>query len=246
MTSFETIADMMATRSSSALATGLPQLDRIAPMTPGSLSVLIGPSAVGKSRIASHIAETVSSTHERGAFRVEGPTALDVLDDTLGRRLPALLIVDPLAAVTATPGLSADVVEDVAEQRPIHPAELGRIGARLRDMGQRYRLPILLCHRYTPARDSVTGLVVSTESANPLLDLADLVAVVRVQADPTHVGLEILRNRLGPITNLRVPLPLAPDGGLPREGAVRVAARPRAGQEVMGNMPPEVPGARLS
>lgn len=240
MTSFETFADLMGTRSS-ALSTGLPQLDRVAPMTPGSLTVLIGPSGVGKSRIAAHIADTVGSTHERGAFVVEGPTTLDMLEASLSYRVPAMLVVDPLAALTAAPEAPADLTaEAVAEQRPIHPAELGRLGLRLRDMAQRHRIPIVLCHRYTPIRDSVTGLIVSTESANPLLDVADLVAVVRVQADPSHLGLEILRNRLGPITNLRVPLPAL------RDNTVCASTAPEASCATVDDASSQLPDAQAN
>lgn len=218
MTSFETIADLMGNRTN-ALITGLPQLDRIAPLTPGGLAVLIGPSGVGKSRIIAHIADTVNSTHERGAFVISSPTTLDTLDASLDLRLPALLIIDPITALAPTVDSTQNAVasDDAGDQRPIHPAELGRIGLRLRDMAQRHRIPILVCYRYMPARDN--GLVVSTEAANPLLDLADLVAVVRVQADPGHVGMEVLRNRLGPITNLRVPLPPTVDD-VPRRDPV--------------------------
>jgi len=84
---------------------------------------------------------------------------------------------------------------------------------------------------------------VSTESANPLLDLADLVVVVRVQADPSHLGLEILRNRLGPITNLRVPLPLPRDDAAPRT-SLNAAPASSASCAATDGAAPREPGAQ--
>jgi energy-coupling factor transporter ATP-binding protein EcfA2 len=240
MTTFETIADIFATRTH-GLCTGLPQLDRIAPLGPGHLAVLIGASGVGKSRVAHHIADTVGCTHERGALVVSTSTSIDALDSTLAFRTPAVVAVDPLTAlVDADSPLGGPVVAaadpasglatipaagtvhrahragrpdsgDHVEQHPVHPAELGRIAEQLRELARRHHVPIVVCHRYSPIRDSVTGQIVSTEAANPLLDQADVVGVVRVLADPQQVGLELLRNRLGPVTQLRLPLPLPAD-----------------------------------
>lgn len=204
MTTFETIADLLAARSR-GLSTGLPQLDRVAPLGPGHLAVLIGASGVGKSRVATHIAGTVGCTSKDGVLTVTDPqTTFDSVDSSLDFRTPALAVVDPLTALAARTD-----PDDHDSQRPIHPAELGPIAQRLREMATRHRVPILTCYRFTPVRDSVTGQIVSTEAANPLLDQADVVAVVRVLADPRHVGLEILRNRLGPVANLRLPLPVS-------------------------------------
>lgn len=249
---FDTFADVFATPAN-GLSTGLPQLDRIAPLGPGNLAVLVGASGVGKSRIARHIADTVACTHQRGALTVSAPTTMDALDSSLAFRLPAVVVVDPLTAlldldnplagpVTAAadpasglghglpprpltrraaaertritdgpaagvPGLGAPGLEDQPEQHPVHPAELGRMAEQLRDLARLHHVPIVVCHRYSPIRDSVTSQIVSTEAANPLLDQADVVAVVRVLADPRQVGVELLRNRLGPVTNLRLPLP---------------------------------------
>lgn len=245
MTTFETIADVFATRGN-GLSTGLPQLDRIAPLGPGHLAVLVGASGVGKSRIARHITHTVDCTHERGTLTVSAPTTIDALDSTLAFRTPATMVIDPLTALVDTDNLlvgpltaaadpasgldhglpgtlgnpararaatgnASSAGEPHVEQHPVHPAELGRIAEQLRELARRHHLPILVCHRYSPIRDSVTGQIVSTEAANPLLDQADIVAVVRVLADPHQVGLELLRNRLGPTVNLRLPLPLPQD-----------------------------------
>jgi energy-coupling factor transporter ATP-binding protein EcfA2 len=247
MTSFETIADLFATPRTGGLSTGLPQLDRIAPLGPGHLAVLIGASGVGKSRVAGHIADTVHSTHERGVLMVTEPTSIDELDASVARRAPALVTVDPLtalldvdsplagparAAADPASGLVApasvssrgcrgqssigghreDPTRALLDQDPVHPAELGRIAEQLRDLAGRHHVPIVVCHRYMPHRDSVTSQIVSTEAVNPLLDQADVVGVVRVLADPQQVGLEMLRNRLGPIAKLRLPLPLPADG----------------------------------
>lgn len=228
MTAIETIADLFATRAK-GLTTGLPQLDRVAPLGPGHLAVLVGASGVGKTPVARHIARTVTCTHERGVLWVATPTSLDALDASLAFRHPALAVIDPLTALTSAEELVSPAQpsaleaplsagpfgdprrvaapSDHTEQRPVHPAELGRVATRLRTLALRHAVPFLVCHRYTPIRDSVTGQIVSTEAANPLLDQADMVAVVRVLADPQQVGLELLRNRLGPLTNLRVPLP---------------------------------------
>lgn len=235
MTAIETIADLFATRTN-GLTTGLPQLDRVAPLGPGHLAVLIGASGVGKTSVARHIARTVTCTHERGVLSVSTPTSIDALDSSLGFQHPALAVIDPLTALTSAEELVSPaqpsaleaplsagpfgdprrVTEpsDHTEQRPVHPAELGRVATRLRALALRHHVPFLICHRYTPIRDSVTHQIVSTEAANPLLDQADVVAVVRVLADPQQVGLELLRNRLGPLTNLRVPLPTR-DGDRP-------------------------------
>lgn len=228
MTAIETIADLFATRAN-GLSTGLPQLDRVAPLGPGHLAVLIGTSGVGKTPVARHIARTVSCTHERGVLTVSTPTSIDALDASLAAHHPALVVIDPLTALTSAEELVSPtqssaldaplsagpfgdprrVAEpsDHTEQRPVHPAELGRVATRLRTLALRHHVPFLVCHRYTPIRDVVTGQIVSTEAANPMLDQADVVAVVRVLADPQQVGLELLRNRLGPLINLRVPLP---------------------------------------
>lgn len=214
MTTFETIADVFAARTA-GLSTGLPQLDRVAPLGPGHLAVLIGASAVGKSRVASHITGTVSCTNEHGVLTVSTPTTIDALDSSLAFRVPALAVIDPLTSLlgpedhVATAGRPASARP--AEQRPVDPPELGRLADLLCALARRHRLPILACHRYTPIRDSVTGHIVSTEAANPLLDRAHFVATVRVLADPNQVGLEILRNRLGPTTTLSLPLPVIRD-----------------------------------
>lgn len=210
MTTFETIADLMATRAP-GLSTGLPQLDRVAPLVPGRVAVLIGASGVGKSRVATHIANTVECTHERGVLTVTSPITLDALDSRLAFQPPALVVVDPLTALTSPADTAGGEYEALTEQHPVHPAELGRLGEKLRALAHRHAVPLLLCHRYTPVRDSVTGQIVSTEAANPLLDQVDLVAVVRVLADPQKVGLEILRNRHGETPVLRVPLPIQDD-----------------------------------
>jgi hypothetical protein len=207
MTAFETIADALAAPAT-GLSTGLPQLDRIAPLGPGHLAVLIGASGVGKSRVAAHITGTLASTHVRGVLAVSTATTLDALDSALAFRTPAIAVIDPLTAIAnAEAGDTDPEADQDAEQGPVHPAELGRIAERMRGIASRHHVPILVCHRFTPIRDSVTGQIVSTEAANPLLDQADLVAVVRVLADPQQVGLELLRNRIGPLTTLRVPLP---------------------------------------
>ena len=114
----------------------------------------------------------------------------------------------PLGGPALQGGAStSDTVADLVERHEVHPAELGRVATRLRELAVRRGLPVLACHRYAPNRDSVTGQIVSTESAvNPLLDVADVVIVVRVQADPEVLGLEVSRNRLGPTGMLYVPL----------------------------------------
>lgn len=206
---FDTIADMMGARRP-GLSTGLPQLDRIAPLGPGRLAVLIGASGVGKSRLAQHIANTVECTNEHGVLTVaHGHTTVEAVDSSIAFRSPALVIVDPLTTLASRADATND--HEYEMQYPVHPAELGRLGQSLRGMARTYEVPMVICHRYTPIRDSVTGEIVSTEAANPLLDLADLVVVVRVLADPSHVGLEIMHNNLGPKVNLRVPLPPAAD-----------------------------------
>lgn len=249
MTTFETIADFFSTRAN-GLSTGLPQLDRIAPLGPGHLAVLIGASGVGKSRVARHIANTVACTHERGALIVSTMSSIEALDSTLALRTPAVVAIDPLmtlvdadgpmggpvvAAADPASGLATiplsgaarraetragqrntDGLGEHVEQHPVHPAELGRIAEQLSELARRHHVPIVVCHRYSPIRDSVTGQIVSTEAANPLLDQADVVGVVRVLADPQQVGLELLRNRLGPVTQLRLPLPLPAEEGAGR------------------------------
>lgn len=224
-TTFDTIAEAMR---GTGLSTGLPQLDRIAPLGPGHLGVLVGASGVGKTRVADHIAATLNCTHERGVLTVTAPTTIDALDSSLAFGKPALCVVDPVSALAAPTDTSPTELIPTqrtaanpygnpygnaacVEQHAVHPAELGRIAGQLRELAIKHQLPILACHRYTPIRDSVTGLIVSTEAVNPLLDVADVVVVVRVQADPRMIGLEITRNRLGPTTMLRVPL-LSPAG----------------------------------
>lgn len=218
MTSFDTLVDAMHRRG---LSTGLPQLDRVAPLGPGRFVVLVGASGVGKSRVAAHIAATLNCTTEQGVLTATGSTTVDALDSSISFGKPALCLVDPIAALTTPMGAVPDelmprqrtaadpggpTADEVTQQYPVHPAELGRVAEQLRDLATRHGIPVLATHRYTPIRDSVTGQIVSTESVNPLLDVADVVVVVRVQADPRMVGLEITRNKLGPTGTLRVPL----------------------------------------
>jgi hypothetical protein len=226
MTTFETIADVMAARSL-GLSTGLPQLDRIAPLGPGHLAVLIGASGVGKSRVAKHITNTVDCTNERGVLTVTGGhTTVDALDSSVAFRSPALVVVDPLTTLASR--ANPNNADEYAMQYPVHPAELGRLAEGLTTIARTQSVPILACHRFTPIRDSVTGEIVSTEAANPLLDQAHVVVVVRVLADPHHVGLEIVRNRLGPVTTLRVPLPPLTEAESDSDGATPFVPAPRS------------------
>lgn len=221
MTSFNTLVDAMRGNN---LSSGLPQLDRVAPLRPGSFVVLVGASGVGKSRVAGHIVDTINCTNEYGALVASGATTADALDSSISFGKPALVLVDPISALCAPLGAAPDelmprqrtpeqpdgpTADEVSEHHPVHPAELGRVAGQLRDLAVRHRVPVLACHRYTPIRDSVTGHIVSTESVNPLLDVADVVVVVRVQADPRMIGLEITRNKLGPTGLLHVPMATA-------------------------------------
>jgi ABC-type dipeptide/oligopeptide/nickel transport system ATPase component len=204
MTTFQTVADAM-TAPSRVLATGLPQLDRVAPLGPGQFGVLVGASGTGKSRVASHIARTVQCTREHGVLVITEATTCETLDSSLGFQQPALLVVDPILSLVTEPLPEPDG-DRLADQHDVHPAELGLLAQRLHGLARYHQVPVLACHRYTPIRDTATGQIVSTEAAiNPLMDAADFVCVVRVLPEPTHLGLEIIRNRTGRLTMLRVP-----------------------------------------
>lgn len=244
MTSFDTVADAMGATRTTTLATGLPQLDRLAPLGPGRVAVIVGASAVGKSRIASHIAATLNCTHEHGVLTVSSPTTLEAIDSSLAFTTPALCVIDPLTALATPVGAvppelipvqrtpdddsadgpdaavppprapqpaDPDGGDRIAEQRPVHPVELGRIAAGLRDFARRRDVAVLACHRYAPIRDTSSGQVVPTEAVNPLFEAVDVVIVARVQDDPTMIGLEIIRNTLGPTMTIRVPLAMRRD-----------------------------------
>lgn len=202
MTAFETIADAVTASPAPTLGlnTGLPELDQRAPLRPGHLAVLIGTSGVGKTRVAAHIIETLKATHPSSAMAVPDNgthTTVDALHAAVAFNPPALLAVDPLNALL-TPR------EDTT---PPHPTELGDLATGLRELARTHSLSVLACHRFSPARDSTTGRIVSTEPISPLIAAADLVMVVRVLPDPAWTGLEIIKNDIGHGTGLlRVPL----------------------------------------
>jgi len=202
VTTFETIADAIAASPSAAqgLSTGLPELDQRAPLRPGHLAVLIGPSGVGKSRVTAHIVETLRSTHPASAMSVPDngkTTTVDALHAAVAFHPPALLAVDPLCSLLA-PRENGTTP---------HPTEFGDLATGLRELAGTHNLSVLACHRFSPARDSTTGRIVSTEPISPLIEAADLVMVVRVLPDPAWTGLEIIKNDIGDgVGLLRVPL----------------------------------------
>lgn len=218
-TAFETIVRTPSTPQ--RVHTGLPQLDRVAPFGPGHLIVLLGSSGVGKTRIARHIAATANCLYGKdggtggGSLVVTRPTTIDAFADSLAFHKPALAVVDPLIALLpnrrpAPPLGSHRRLCMAAEPHTADPRELGRLGANLRTLAQRHRMPILACHRYTPIRDSVTGEIVSAEAVRDLIESAHLVGVVRVMADPRMVGVEIIKNQIGSHT-LTLSVPIGPE-----------------------------------